>query len=650
MTKVEDIIVDGGEISKAKFKGLLMEYAKDMQGEITEGFSKRIVVNKGDSEDRKLSKAYKSFEGWVNRNVDDSWHDVRDKYTDFESAKAFFKAFYKDNDEFAELIDSATEVYDEGGGDDDDQEDSSDGDDDKRKVIFDQLNDVGVVKDDASISWSVLRGTMVSFAKDVDAISIPSEDFDLSEVHSAWNRWMMDKFGKEWVNFTSSRLSPEDTMGNMRKVYTRSDEFQRLVEEKWETDEDELEGNSDSDDKRNGRAPNSIGDWAETEGTTDEVKKTNGRDKTANDTKGIDQFTEEEGTTDTSHSDTGSVDRDDSGTDSNDITSWADKYGSTDDTEDKSRDIEVNRIIQGDSKEELLNLRANTVDMAFTSPPYWGLRDYEAQDVEWADGEWDGQLGHEPHPDDFVDHLVEVFDAVGRVLKKGGVLFVNLDDTYGHGEFAEGRDAVTRKSLGLVPERFVIAMYEAGWIVRNKIHWAKQVVYEDDSAQGAAMPSQAQDRFNENAHEPIYMFVRQQDYYFNLDEVRRPHMTEPGEGKHFSDDAVSRSEDAQGDLRRDFDDEDMYHDEGSNLPTVWQINVGRNDDEHFAAFPEQLVERAVKAACPKDGVVLDPFAGTGTTCKVAAENGRDYLGVELSEKYADIARKNLPDSKQTELI
>jgi len=250
----------------------------------------------------------------------------------------------------------------------------------------------------------------------------------------------------------------------------------------------------------------------------------------------------------------------------------------------------LGRLYCGDALEVLKKLPSECVDVVITSPPYWAKRDYgEATckvwggdpncDHEWvfdtvelnlqsrnenfqrswrekASGEvvrafckkcgaWYGQLGMEPTPQMFVDHLVEIFREVKRVLKPTGSLFVVIDDTWsqrGKGigtidpKYPSGRNTantvlparsksfdVPQKSLCLVPELFAIKMvYEEGWILREKIIWCKKVhFYKDRRTYGNAMPESVKDRFS-HTWEYIFHFTKSPRYYFNLDAVRVP--------------------------------------------------------------------------------------------------------------------------------
>ena len=185
----------------------------------------------------------------------------------------------------------------------------------------------------------------------------------------------------------------------------------------------------------------------------------------------------------------------------------------------------INQIICGDNLSVMKKMPHGSVDMVITSPPYWGLRDY---------GIGPDQLGLEPTPEMYIEHLTEIFNEVKRILKKGGTFWLNIGDTYFNDNRGglrppgnlgnDGRydgsiklkvENLQSKCLCMIPERLAWSLIQDGWILRNKIIWHKK----------NSMPSSVIDRFN-NTYEFVYMFSRSQRYYFDLDAVRKPY-TEP---------------------------------------------------------------------------------------------------------------------------
>lgn len=262
-------------------------------------------------------------------------------------------------------------------------------------------------------------------------------------------------------------------------------------------------------------------------------------------------------------------------------------------------------LLIGDCLELLKKLPEGSVNCCVTSPPYFGLRDYGV----------DGQIGLEQRAPEYVAKMVAVFDGVKRVLRDDGVLFVNIGDTYAG--FKDGKfpphsqsngnqrgmpvsgaphrskqllemDGFRNKELMGIPWRFAFAMRDAGWYLRQEIIWAKPNY----------TPEKVRDRFV-RSHEHIFLFTKRDRYWFDGDAVRIP--------------------DAQGSdkLRSD----------------VWNVPVSKFKGAHFATFPPALIEPCILAGCPADGVVLDPFGGSGTTAGVAVAHGRDAIICELNPEY-----------------
>jgi len=276
--------------------------------------------------------------------------------------------------------------------------------------------------------------------------------------------------------------------------------------------------------------------------------------------------------------------------------------------------MERDCIHTGDAFDVLPELPAESVHTVMTSPPYWNLRDY---------GEAD-QLGLEETPEEFVENLADVFDEVKRVLRPDGSLWLNLGDTYDD------------KDLQQIPARVALELQNRGWILRNRVTWAKP----------NPMPQSVKDRLNDTT-EAVFHFVKNRKYWYDLDAIREEHADSTMEWVENS----TRQSDAgatndpnynhheSGGLhaaREDLSEE--LHPAGKNPGDVFEVTTKPFPEAHFAVYPPELCEKPIKATCPPDGVVLDPFAGAGTTLLKAKELGRQYVGVELNPEYADMAR------------
>ena len=291
-----------------------------------------------------------------------------------------------------------------------------------------------------------------------------------------------------------------------------------------------------------------------------------------------------------------------------------------------------NKIIVGHALDVLKTLPSESVDCVVTSPPYWWLRDYHTEPVEWSDG-WVGQLGLEPTPQLYVQHLVNIFDEVKRVLKKTGTCWVNIGDTYG-GTGGKGEHKTqTAKSLVQIPSRFAIAMTDAGWILRNEIIWWKR----------KCVPSSVKDRFTVD-FEKLFFFTKSKKYYFEQQfEPVAESSKKRAEYGWNSDRANNGVAGPQG-VHVEKMGTRFCASIGRNKRCVWDIIPRSYKGAHFATFPPELVETPIKAGCPVGGVVLDPFGGSGTTAAVAKQLGRNSIMIELNPNYVPLMEKRVGDS------
>jgi len=321
-------------------------------------------------------------------------------------------------------------------------------------------------------------------------------------------------------------------------------------------------------------------------------------------------------------------------------------------------------LYQGDALSVLKTMDAESIDMVMTSPPYWGLRDYHEDD----------QIGLEKTFQEYIDHLIQVFGEVKRVLKKTGTCWVNIADSYAGGKgsssgyYREGRDddretlqhgaqytggqgytrpldgkiGVPAKSLIGIPERFALAMTDQlGLIRRNTIIWYKR----------NPMPESVKDRFTED-FEYLYMFSKNGKYFFEqqFEPANDWGTRDRSDFRNGTDDPLLKQHGLSGRTRAVGVGQDSElgrqgrcgdSEIGRNKRCVWDIPTSANGSEHYAAYPEKLCETPILAGCPADGIVLDPFAGTGTTGAVAKRLGRKSVLIELSPKYCQIIEKRI---------
>lgn len=290
----------------------------------------------------------------------------------------------------------------------------------------------------------------------------------------------------------------------------------------------------------------------------------------------------------------------------------------------------IDTVISGDSWQTAKTLPDDFARCIVTSPPYFGHRQYTAEDTNLSAAEF----GQESSPAEYVCKLVDLFDELKRVLKDDGTLWLNLGDTYRDGQL-----------LG-IPWRVALALQDTGWILRSEIIWNKP----------NAMPSSVKNRPT-TAHETVFLLTKNQKYYYDADAIREPHVTfsessrmrggrrhlgmrngTPEQGKNQGN---SNLHDGRWDQ--------AFHPLGRNKRTVWEIALGKFRDAHFAVFPQELVETCIMAGTERGDVVLDPFMGSGTTAVVARRLARYFVGLELVPKYAQMTTERV-QQVQTQLL
>jgi site-specific DNA-methyltransferase (adenine-specific) len=296
------------------------------------------------------------------------------------------------------------------------------------------------------------------------------------------------------------------------------------------------------------------------------------------------------------------------------------------------------RIIEGDCIEGMRGLEGQSVNCVVTSPPYFGLRDYGH----------DGQIGLEASPDAFVTKLVDVFREVRRVLRDDGTLWLNLGDSYasrtkgsggkngnlntpsGNNEpayFSQPRkfnhDVKDKDLLG-IPWRVAFALQADGWYLRQDIIWHKP----------NPMPESVRDRCTK-AHEYIFLLSKAPRYYFDAEAIKEPAVCELQPRKRPNGLSVEDGK-KLGVYRPN-----CGVSETRNRRSVWTVATKPFNGAHFATFPPDLIRPCILAGCPKDGTVLDPFGGSGTTALVALEEGRKAVLCELNTDYIALAHKRL---------
>jgi len=285
------------------------------------------------------------------------------------------------------------------------------------------------------------------------------------------------------------------------------------------------------------------------------------------------------------------------------------------------------QILLGNAWDIAKQLPSDCVQCIVTSPPYFGHRQYAANDPILASYEF----GQEKDPHDYVNKLVSLFSELKRTLKSSGTLWLNLGDSYKHNEL-----------LG-IPWRVALALKDDGWKLRSEIIWHKP----------NAMPSSVKNRPT-TAHETIFLFATTNDYYYDADSIREPHKTFTSSSKmrggrgHFGkrNGTPEQGKNKGNTNLHDGRWDQAFHPLGRNKRSVWEIPLGKFRDAHFAVFPDALVETCILAGSASGDMILDPFLGSGTTAVIASRLKRHYLGIELVPAYAEMAAQRVQAVQQ----
>jgi site-specific DNA-methyltransferase (cytosine-N4-specific) len=268
---------------------------------------------------------------------------------------------------------------------------------------------------------------------------------------------------------------------------------------------------------------------------------------------------------------------------------------------EKPEKVELNDsvLFEGDALAVLERLPDSSVQCVVTSPPYWGLRDYDVEQ----------QIGLEPTLPQFVNRLRTVFTEVRRVLRDDGIFWLNIGDGYTSGNRGwrapdkknparamsvrpDTPEGLKSKDLLGIPWRLAFALQDDGWYLRADIVWNKP----------NAMPESVKDRPT-RSHEYLFMFTKSEHYYYDHEAVRDPN--------------------------------------GRNRRSVWDVHTQGFAGAHFATFPPKLIEPCIKASTKPGQFVLDPFFGSGTVGVVAQALNRRYVGIEINPQYVSLASERI---------
>lgn len=310
--------------------------------------------------------------------------------------------------------------------------------------------------------------------------------------------------------------------------------------------------------------------------------------------------------------------------------------------------LQTNIVINSDALSALKELPDESVHSCVTSPPYYALRDYGI----------DAQIGREDTPEEYIERLTAVFHELKRVLRSDGTFWLNISDTYcgtgSKGKYSDpknpkGRNgqsvSIARKVVGCkqkdligIPWLLAFALRADGWYLRSDIIWQKE----------NPMPESCKDRPT-RCYEHIFLLTKSKRYYYDAAAIAEPispatvaHYKRRSKGNKYPEGIHGQSKAHKLNQLRD----GGYYDDAimpatRNKRDVWLINTVPYKGAHFAAFPPKLAETCILAGCPKDGIVIDPFFGSGTTGMAAKRLKRQYVGIELNSEYSTLAKERI---------
>ena len=294
--------------------------------------------------------------------------------------------------------------------------------------------------------------------------------------------------------------------------------------------------------------------------------------------------------------------------------------------------LESNIIINGDALSVLKKLPEESIHSCVTSPPYYALRDYGL----------DAQIGREDTPEEYVERLAAVFHELKRVLRSDGTFWLNISDTYcsteSKGNIARKTADCKQKDLIGIPWLLAFTLRADGWYLRSDVIWQKE----------NPMPESCKDRPS-RCYEHIFLLTKSKHYYYDAAAIAEPlapatvrQYKRRSKGNKYSEGIPGQSKAHKLNQPRD----GGYYDDAimpttRNKRDVWLINTVPYKGAHFAAFPPKLAETCILAGCPKDGIVIDPFFGSGTTGLAAKRLKRQYVGIELNGEYCTLAKERI---------
>jgi len=269
----------------------------------------------------------------------------------------------------------------------------------------------------------------------------------------------------------------------------------------------------------------------------------------------------------------------------------------------------VNQIINDDCLNFLKKMEEKTIDCVITSPPYnIGIK---------YDKYKDNKLTEEQ----YLELMYEIFKELKRVLKDNGSIYLNVGYT---------------NKFPLIDINFIHKIKDL-FVVQNRIVWVKSISIKKESY-GNFKPINSK-RYIAPTNESLFHLTKKGNVPINKLNIGVPYKYKCNLNER------KKKKNKTNKPKRD------CRDKGNSWFIPYKTIKSKKDKFHHPAiFPDELVEHCLKLSdLPKESIILDPFLGTGTTCIVSKKMGYNYIGIELSEDFCNLARKRLEDINMDEI-
>lgn len=254
-----------------------------------------------------------------------------------------------------------------------------------------------------------------------------------------------------------------------------------------------------------------------------------------------------------------------------------------------------NKIHHGNALDILAELPNNFIQTCITGPPRWGnyILDFRHEKVI------EGEIGWEEDPELFIEHLVEIFREVRRVLRDDGTCWIMMNDTH-----------ESIRDLAGIPWMLAYALVKDGWYLHSDIVWCKE------------NPSVESNRLT-GKYENLFLMTKTEDAYFNTIPIGKDEKKKAW---------FMRTKSYKGIF-------DVF------IESLVERCITAGSSAVVCGFCGKGWANG-KSVCGHDdnsgrSIILDPFVGSGTSCMVAKRMRRDFIGIEINKKNYDMAEERL---------